>query len=750
MVNSHQPHAFVLILFSTFPGVAAAAALSEGGLSSQSPTISADGSNGSNIEWGPVLSSFACLTVDGASEEWNPDEDRRQRRVRIRSPSNASSLPDSLREHEQEDRSQVREREDSNASSLPWSLLDGQDERTRLSDEGKLSDSGEKGEIAVDSSARPPTKPARIMVPRSTAAAAAAMPPSTPASLERALAISRSHAVTGDLTPVAETNAEDGGGFFSDSEEESEVSSVHSSTVSGGGSGARKVSRDPAALLAAAVEKARQIAGIPPPCSRSMAHTGPLPPVDEVPIELPSVGPAGASRAEELSDLDVEGSDDGRPAVAATLAAEAMVAFENRKNKKVVLSPLPGKVDKLSKLEKVEAEADAFIDAIMEDAFGSEPRSSVGRASLGAMSTDQKAGDRTSWSSGSSFAADDEDTSLGEAKSQSWSGRRAIPAPASRGTAGEFSLMGALSAFLGGKRAPDPSPTIIDGSGSPRVSLAAQASPDVGLGSVAVVDCADAGEEERDSIAASAVMLASPGVTGGDSNAGKTRPEAGSAEEAFETAAAILRKRKAEEAVAAAKAKAAVAASAAYEKGQEEQGEGGGGFSLMGALSNFLGARVPEPAPTVVDGSGSPRAELSASYAVEQWPDEVMGGANDADEKSKVAAVSSVMPANPRVPAGGSTAAKQRPRAGSADEAFEVAKAILRNRRAEDVAPAVPDTATAMQQGGGAQSDVAVGGGVEEVQPAKIPLSSQARAELPQLVVKREDEDGELRGDSLF
>lgn len=740
-------NALVLILFQTFPGAAG-----DGSRASQSPTASADGSHGSrgsqgsHIEWGPVLSSFACLTADGDSEEWNPDDDRRQRRVRIRSPSNASSLPDSLRENDLGDRPQVREREGSNASSLPWSLVDGQDERTRLSDEGKLrarlsdegklSESTEKSGSSYGSPQRPPTRATRIMVPKatSTTSAKGSVLPSTPLSLERALAMSRLRTAPGELTPVAETNAEDGSGFFSDSE--SDVSSVLSSTLSGSGQGARKPSRDPATLLAAAVEKARQVAGIPPPTSRSMAHAGKLSQLDEDPVELPST----FGKGEATLEVDTEGSDGGRPVIAATLAAEAMVAFEKRKNKKVVLSPLPGKVDKMSKFEKVEGEeSDVIMDAVMEDAFGSEPRTSLGGESLAAMSTHRLSEARTSWSSESSFAVDGEDVLNGETKSQASSGPRVIPPPASRGTGEEFSLMGALSALLGGKRVSDPAPTVIDGSGSPRVSLAARASPDVGVESDAVVNVEDS-EEKLHDVDVSSVMLVSPGVAGGDSKAGKMRPKAGSAEEAFETAAAILRKRKAEEAATA----AAAVGEVGHEKGGKERGGGGGRFSLMGALSNFLSGRAPEPAPAVVDGSGSPRARFSASSVSEQWPDDVVGP-SDADGKRKLAASSSMVPANSRVEAEGSKFAKQRPRAGPADEAFEIAAAIPSKGRAEEEAVAAA-TAKGMQLSGRVQSNVRVGGDneVEEVKkPVKVTVSP-ARVELPALVVKREDEDGEL------
>lgn len=91
------------------------------------------------------------------------------------------------------------------------------------------------------------------------------------------LALSRSHTMAPDLTPIAEMADS---GSFTDSEAGSDVSSCLSSMS--GRSGYR-VPRDPAALLAAAMEKADQVAAIPPPSSGS--HGRPLSSVQEVPME---------------------------------------------------------------------------------------------------------------------------------------------------------------------------------------------------------------------------------------------------------------------------------------------------------------------------------------------------------------------------------------------------------------------------------------------------------------------------------
>lgn len=83
--------------------------------------------------------------------------------------------------------------------------------------------------------------------------------------LEKSPGKTRSRPVTPILTPVVEGLAEEDS--FSDSETESEFSSRASSAS--GVSGARRAPRDPAALLAAAIERAGQVAAIPPPSSGS-------------------------------------------------------------------------------------------------------------------------------------------------------------------------------------------------------------------------------------------------------------------------------------------------------------------------------------------------------------------------------------------------------------------------------------------------------------------------------------------------
>ncbi|CAM9749005.1 unnamed protein product [Ectocarpus sp. 8 AP-2014] len=95
--------------------------------------------------------------------------------------------------------------------------------------------------------------------------------------LEKDLALSRLRTMIPELKPIAEMADS---GSFTDSEAGSDVSSCVSSMS--GRSGYR-VPRDPAALLAAAMEKAGQVAAIPPPSSGS--HGRPLSSVEEVPME---------------------------------------------------------------------------------------------------------------------------------------------------------------------------------------------------------------------------------------------------------------------------------------------------------------------------------------------------------------------------------------------------------------------------------------------------------------------------------
>ncbi|CAN0018411.1 unnamed protein product, partial [Scytosiphon promiscuus] len=85
-----------------------------------------------------------------------------------------------------------------------------------------------------------------------------------------------------DLMPIAEAAGKE---FFTDSETESEISS-RASSLSSARSGARRTPRDPAALLAAALQRAGQVAAIPPPSAGSPGQIGkPLSSVQEVPME---------------------------------------------------------------------------------------------------------------------------------------------------------------------------------------------------------------------------------------------------------------------------------------------------------------------------------------------------------------------------------------------------------------------------------------------------------------------------------
>ncbi|CAN0271281.1 unnamed protein product, partial [Hapterophycus canaliculatus] len=96
------------------------------------------------------------------------------------------------------------------------------------------------------------------------------------------LTLSRSRTMSSDLSPIAEVAIKES---FTDSETESEVSS-RASSLSGARVGGRRAPRDPAALLAAALQRAGQIAAIPPPSGGSPAQIGrPLSAVQEVPME---------------------------------------------------------------------------------------------------------------------------------------------------------------------------------------------------------------------------------------------------------------------------------------------------------------------------------------------------------------------------------------------------------------------------------------------------------------------------------
>lgn len=127
-------------------------------------------------------------------------------------------------------------------------------------------------------------------------------------SLQRVIAMSRERVITPELTPVKEGVREQSG-FFSDSDTESEVSSRASSAC---GTAGRRASRDPAALLAAAIAKAGQIAAIPPPSAGSPGQDGKaLKPVKEVPGEDSSVTITCVSTRmtalEEKGEGDAEG-----------------------------------------------------------------------------------------------------------------------------------------------------------------------------------------------------------------------------------------------------------------------------------------------------------------------------------------------------------------------------------------------------------------------------------------------------------
>lgn len=240
-------------------GVAAAAVVATGTSNSKAvederadPVVAQ--ASRSTLPWGGVLSGFACLS---ATEQASPSTDTAagsQAPWRWGEPADLSSPS-------------------SHMSTLPGSRL------PELDDEDVEEEKAAEPEEDCSFSQCPP-------VHRGTGGSDSvgvwASPTPSALTLERALAISRARAITPDLTPVAEELGEDS--FFSDSETESEISS-RASSVSGTG-GARRSSRDPAALLAAAIEKAGQIAAIPPPSAGSPGKIGqPLSAVAEMPGE---------------------------------------------------------------------------------------------------------------------------------------------------------------------------------------------------------------------------------------------------------------------------------------------------------------------------------------------------------------------------------------------------------------------------------------------------------------------------------
>eukprot|EP00904_Undaria_pinnatifida_P004672 jgi/Undpi1/14205/HiC_scaffold_9.g03854.m1 len=120
---------------------------------------------------------------------------------------------------------------------------------------------------------------------------------SRPISLDRAIAFSRGRTITPDLTPVAEVAGEDNA-FFSDSDTDSDISSLASSVSGAGGSnsGGRRISRDPAMLLAAAIAKAGQVESIPAPSAGSPEQRRRLPPLEEgVPLSRAMLSPSYVS-----------------------------------------------------------------------------------------------------------------------------------------------------------------------------------------------------------------------------------------------------------------------------------------------------------------------------------------------------------------------------------------------------------------------------------------------------------------------
>ena len=154
---------------------------------------------------------------------------------------------------------------------------------------------------------------------------------SRPISLDRAIAFSRGRTITPDLTPVAEVAGEDNA-FFSDSDTDSDISSLASSVSGAGGSnsGGRRISRDPAMLLAAAIAKAGQVESIPAPSAGSPEQRRRLPPLEEgVPLSRAMLSPSYVSpppRGETARSCVKVGDEEAVAAAAAAAAGAAAAA----------------------------------------------------------------------------------------------------------------------------------------------------------------------------------------------------------------------------------------------------------------------------------------------------------------------------------------------------------------------------------------------------------------------------------------
>ncbi|CAM9724786.1 unnamed protein product, partial [Ectocarpus fasciculatus] len=290
-------------------------------------------------------------------------------------------------------------------------------------------------------------------------------------SREKALALSRSCTMTPDLTPIAEMADNES---FTDSEAGSDVSSCLSSMS--GRSGYR-VPRDPAALLAAAMEKAGQVAAIPPPSCGS--HGRPLSSVQEVPMEgVPLPGLATPESGDECG-LEVHSPWDSGSTTASTVSpSRAAAASTVEVDTTIVPIPSPAQRPEVSDdEEETEEEDDLAVPraAGHERVFPSPARSrqeeedeeEEHRAWEEAMQKQQTAAAMP----GAVYDDDDNDipalASPSPAAAAAGAAGQAAAAAAASGAAGSaqnessvgegaakppaFSLKSALSAFLGRK-----------------------------------------------------------------------------------------------------------------------------------------------------------------------------------------------------------------------------------------------------------------------------------------------------------
>lgn len=285
------------------------------------------------------------------------------------------------------------------------------------------------------------------------------------------LTLSRSRTMSSDLTPIAEVASKD---QFSDSETESELSSRASSVNSARqGGGWRTHPRDPAALLASALQRAGQIAAIPPPSSGSPGQIGrPLSAVQEVPMEgvplpglftptatacsTPRQGSGGGSWGGEESTSPVGASVEGAAVtpIPSPASRPGVLVFAEGGGGLVQAAAAMGlkaSPDRSPARSRAEAEEEREEHRVWEKAMEGKTADKYGAQELDSPSTDNVGG-----------------VGQGSTTAQGGSALREMktaPQEGEGGTAAGFSLVGTLVAFFGRKRgevaAAAPAPAVI-------------------------------------------------------------------------------------------------------------------------------------------------------------------------------------------------------------------------------------------------------------------------------------------------